>query len=475
MKFKTHTQVQKDLQAIADQVGAGKYEHTKNLYLEGVVVTDEGGNPLPTESLAYEVKIMPAVAGETDAAKPMAEPEKQAATEDGTAKSIRTTIRESIAMELKSWGEQSPARVTVSDPTGLRVNGRVKYLKSADSAYKFARIVLASQTNSAKAEPHKKWLVDNGVIAKGHMESVNTQGGFLVPTQFESELITLRETYGVFRQYARNRTMTSDTLRVPRRKSTLTAYAVGEASAITESQQVFEQITMVAKKFGVLTTLSNELSEDAMVNLGDDTANEIAYAFAQKEDECGFNGDGTGTLYQGIVGLKNALLNISGTLSNIKGIYDATSSGWSGVTLADFSNLMALLPAYADTANCRWYCSKNFFHGVMERLAYDAGGVTARELKDGVGEPRFMGYPVVFSQVLDRVSTAGSLPLFFGDLSMAAYFAERRGVEIATSDSALNSFEQDELAIRGLTRFDIVCPNVGDTTDAGPIVALYTT
>ena len=31
---------------------------------------------------------------------------------------------------------------------------------------------------------------------------------------------------------------------------------------------------------------------------------------------------------------------------------------------------------------------------------------------------------------------------------------------------------QDEVAVRGTERFDIKCANLGDATDAGPIVAL---
>jgi HK97 family phage major capsid protein len=464
--FRTFGQVQKDLQAIADQVGSKHFERSKALYLEGVVVTDETGNPLPPESLSYEVRIMPAVEQDAQGGMPQGEePAKQAETAE---KSMRTVIRETIATELKAWSGSQQPQVSVLD-SGFKVTGRVKHLKSAETAYKMGRFFAACM----KHQPSIEWAARNGYIGKGHTEGINSAGGFLVPEEFESELVSLRETYGVFRKYARTRTMTSDTLRIPRRKSTLTAYAVGEAAPGTESQQVFDQINLVAKKFMVLSTISNELNEDAFVNLGDDTASEIAYAFAKREDECGFIGDGTGTLYHGIIGLLKAFTDISGTIANIKGLHDATGNAWSGVLISDLSELMAKLPAYADTANTRWYCSKAFYHSVMEKLAYDAGGVTARELKDGVGQPTFMGYPVVFSQVLDRTSTQSSIPLYFGDLSLSSYFGDRRGMSMKFSDSALNAFEQDEIAVAGTSRFDIVNANVGDTTEAGPIVGLY--
>jgi HK97 family phage major capsid protein len=86
----------------------------------------------------------------------------------------------------------------------------------------------------------------------------------------------------------------------------------------------------------------------------------------------------------------------------------------------------------------------------------------------------FFGYPVEFTQAMPR-TTGAQISLLFGDLSMAAYFGDRRQTSIAFSDSALNAFEQDEIAVRGTERFDINVANVGDTTDAGPIVGLYTT
>jgi HK97 family phage major capsid protein len=458
MQFKKFEQVQKDLQSIADQVGETRFAQAKNLYLEGVIVTDAEGNPLAPENIAYEVKIMPA-AVETDAASTDEMPK-----EEEPAKALRETVKSAIAAELKAVNTMP--NVTSTDT--YKITGKAKFLASNDEAYRFGRFIMAARGHRKSAD----WCAANGLVTKGHTESVNSAGGFLVPDEFESSLISLRERYGVFRRNAKIVPMTSDTKRMPRRKSTLTAYAIGEAAPGTESEQVFDQVNLVAQKFMVLTTASNELNEDAIVNLGDDIANEIAYAFALKEDECGFTGTGTST-FGGIVGVEQALIDVDGTIANIKGLFDPTPTTWATLSLGDLNATMALLPAYADSPNCKWYCSKPFYHNVMERLAYAAGGVTAREVKDGVATPVFFGYPVEFVQVMDRTSTTSSIPVLFGDLGMAAYFGDRRQTSIAFSDSALNAFEQDEIAVRGTERFDIKVANVGDTVEAGPIVGLY--
>jgi HK97 family phage major capsid protein len=83
-------------------------------------------------------------------------------------------------------------------------------------------------------------------------------------------------------------------------------------------------------------------------------------------------------------------------------------------------------------------------------------------MKDGyAGQPTLFGYPVVFTQVMRSAYSANKIIALFGDLTLAASFGDRRQTEIQISDSALNAFEQDELAIRGTERFDI---NVHDTT-----------
>jgi HK97 family phage major capsid protein len=301
---------------------------------------------------------------------------------------------------------------------------------------------------------------------KGHIEGINSQGGFAVPEEFESELITLREQYGVFRRNARVVAMGSDTKRLPKRASTVTAYFVGEAQAITESQQVLDQVQLVAKKLGVLTTISSELNEDNVVGLGDDLAGEIAYAFALKEDDCGFNGDGTST-YGGIVGLANALTDATYQVS------DGSATTYASVTQAEISAALRKLPAWAaQRNNIKVFCSKNAYHGVFERLAMAAGGVTAAEMANGLANPRFFGYPVEFAQVIPVTESAGATFAYIGDLAQGCIFGDRRQQTVAFSDSALNAFEQDELAVRGTQRFDIVCANVGSSSAYGAMVKL---
>ena len=59
-------------------------------------------------------------------------------------------------------------------------------------------------------------------------ETTNSAGGFLVPDELVAELIFLRDQYGVVRRNADVRTMSSDTLWIPKNSASTTPYWVGD-------------------------------------------------------------------------------------------------------------------------------------------------------------------------------------------------------------------------------------------------------
>jgi HK97 family phage major capsid protein len=459
MRIVTLDQVQKDLQNLADQVGEKGFVNAKALYMEKVAVVDEDGTPLTADEI--EVVLMP---------KP-ADNQQDMMEEDEEEKAVEAAPAPKAAPAPRRKAASVAARMSAPAIARPKVWGSLKNFKSddrgdaVDKALRFGHWLLASKGNRKSLS----FCDRHGIEVKAHTEGVNSAGGFLVPDEFETELISLREQFGVFRREARVRPMSSDTLRVPRRSATLSASFVGEATAGTESTQTFESVLLVAKKAMVLTTVSNELNEDAFVNLADDVAGEIAYAFAKKEDECGFIGTGTST-YGGIQGVVDIIENGTTAVQ----YYDSTlSSSFADLSLDNIGAFMGLLPAYADTPNAKFYMHKAVWHGAFEAALTSAGGTSAREIKDGyAGQPTLFGYPVVFTQVMRSSYTANKIVALFGDLTLAASFGDRRQTTIQISDSALNAFEQDELAIRGTERFDINVHDAGDSSTTGPIVGL---
>lgn len=320
----------------------------------------------------------------------------------------------------------------------------------------------------------KAWCAENGIAIEreraAQSEGVNTAGGFLVPDEFLNTIIDLRETYGVFRRECRVVPMGRDTVMMPRRTGGLTAYFTGEAATITASTAGWDMVSLTSKKLAAYALFSSELAEDAVINLADVLAGEIAYAFAAKEDDCGWNGTGAGgATYGGIRGVLPSI--IDGT--HTAGAVDPASGvdTFAEVTAASLTSVMAALPQYAIERGASWYCSQAAWAAVFQRLVAAGGGNTIDSLTGRV-RPSYLGYPIVISQSLpSTLSTINNtVMLLFGNLGLAAMLGDRRGVTIAQSEHI--KFAEDQIAIRGTERFDINVHDLGDNTTAGPLVAL---
>lgn len=330
------------------------------------------------------------------------------------------------------------------------------------AAYKTGMWLKATMFGNEQAQ---QWCRENGVmLVRAQSEGVNSAGGFLVPEEMMNSIIVLRETYGVFRKNARIVPMGRDTLNWPRRTGGLTAYFVGENTAPTESQAAWDNVNLTAKKLATLTRFSTEVDQDAIISIGDWITSEIAYAFASKEDDCGFNGDGTST-YGGITGVTQKFLNATSPV----GLFTATGHAtFDVVTATDIESTRALLPFYA-LPNAKIYCSQYAFALLFERLVAAAGGNTIQTL-DGEVQYRYLGTPIVISQKMVGTSPTGKIGLFYGDLALAAAMGERRGITIMRSEHRY--MDQDQIGLLGTERFDINVHDIGDSTAAGPIVAM---
>jgi HK97 family phage major capsid protein len=348
-------------------------------------------------------------------------------------------------------------------PARARGGNRLTAFKGANAeadAYASGRFLMATIGNHS---PSQQWCREHGLVTNAMGENNDLLGGVLVIPQFETAIINLKESFGVFGQYVRNVPMTSDQWIGPRRLSGLTAYAVTEAQEITASDATMNQVSLTAKKWGTLTRISSELSEDAIIAVADFLANEIAYAHAVKEDQAGFLGDGT-TTHNGIMGLANALL--AGSISTAA----AGQITAAGLTIAVFQDAIAKIPQFPGIMP-RWYVHSAVYWNVMARLQLAAGGNNVTDLGNGP-VMQFMGYPVTFAQCLPATIAASTKFAYFGDLSMSATKGNRRGVTIAADSSRY--FEFDQTAIRSTLRYDIAVHERGTASVAGPVVQLAT-
>ena len=350
----------------------------------------------------------------------------------------------------------------------------------ARTAHRFGNFLNAALFNKDEA---REYCRENGIaIQRAQSESDNETGGFLVPTEFENVMIDLRLEYGVFRRNANVVPMAGLRKERPRRKGGLTAYPIGargENRRLTESKKNWDLVGLDAKKWGVLAKYEEELSDDSVIGMADDLASEIAYAFTQVEDECGFLGDGSST-YHGITGVIPKLTGLSGTVANIAGLQVASGNAWSEITKEDILAVVGKLPSFArKTGMVKWYCSNEFWATVLCRIALSLGGVAVAEIQKEIA-PSFLGKPVEIVEVMPHVEANSQVALLYGNLAQGAMFGDRKGVTVKMTDSNDTDFEEDLMAIKGTERFDINVHDVGNAhatasqRKAGPIVGLIT-
>ena len=161
----------------------------------------------------------------------------------------------------------------------------------------------------------------------------------------------------------------------------------------------------------------------------------------------------------------------SGTYVGAVTVATATHNLFTEIDASDIAKLMAALPQYAKR-NAKFYCSSVCEELVFNRLKASAGGNTVQTLQGTTGSS-YLGYPIVISQVLPAGAATDydALPMFyFGDLSRAASLGDRRQVRVFPSQHRY--MELDQIGILATERIDIVCHDLGDGTNAGPIVAL---
>jgi HK97 family phage major capsid protein len=316
----------------------------------------------------------------------------------------------------------------------------------------------------------RAWCVDHGIgLTKAASGSVNTVGGFLAPQDFDDAIINVRETFGAWRQGAENRPARSDGQVRPRRISGLTANFVPEGAPIPESSFQLDAVESAQKKFAILARASSELFEDSAADLGEFITSEIGYAFAAKEDDCGFNGDGT-----------SAFVGISGLATKLVGLKSSVAAGAAHNTFltldtTDIANLMAGVLATA-IPGAAWYTSATGYAQTICRLAAVSGGLVATMRPDGTIAANYLGFPVRFSGKLPDVSTSltSKAMLLFGNLAMSSVLVERQQQTILaiSRDRALDA---DQVLVRGVQRCDIINHTVGDANTRGPIAMLVGT
>lgn len=297
-------------------------------------------------------------------------------------------------------------------------------------------------------------------------ETTAADGGYLVPAPLANAIIVSREQIGAMRRLATIMPMSSATQTFTKQTGGTTVYYPGEEGAITASDLLFAQVSLSAKKRAILTYVSNELRDDAIVSVMDLVAQDMGHQFGLKEDQEGIAGDGTST-YGGVLGLRPANIAATASISTAATGHDT----WPEIDMADLMAAISLIPDKY-RINLSWLCSAAFKFQVFDRLALAAGGAAAADIVGGQPQERFIGYPIVISDRMPTTTAAATVCCLFGNFPRTVVLGDRNDIRFATSEHV--AFTTDQMAIRATTRYDIQVHEEGDTSAVGAVVSLKT-
>lgn len=241
-------------------------------------------------------------------------------------------------------------------------------------------------------------------------EGTDSEGGYLVPDEYERTLVEALEEENVFRQMAKVIRTSSGDRKIPVVATKGTASWIDEEGAYTESDDYFGQVSIGAYKVGTMIKVSEELLNDSVFDLESYIAKEFARRIGAKEEEAFFTGDGSGKPL---------------------GVLAATGGAETGVTAASSTAVTA------DELMDLFYSLKSPYRKKAVWVLNDSTIKAVRKLKDSTGQylwqpslvagtpDTLLGRPVKTSAYMPVIA-AGAKTIAFGDFSYY-WIADRQG------------------------------------------------
>ena len=247
-------------------------------------------------------------------------------------------------------------------------------------------------------------------VVNALQEGTDSEGGYLVPDEYERTLVEALEEENVFRQLAKVIRTSSGDRKIPVVATKGTASWIDEEGAYTESDDSFGQVSIGAYKVGTMIKVSEELLNDSVFDLESYIAKEFARRIGAKEEEAFFTGDGSGKPL---------------------GILAATGGAETGVTAASSTAVTA------DELMDLFYSLKSPYRKKAVWVLNDSTIKAVRKLKDSTGQylwqpslvagtpDTLLGRPVKTSAYMPVIA-AGAKAIAFGDFSYY-WIADRQG------------------------------------------------
>ena len=237
----------------------------------------------------------------------------------------------------------------------------------------------------------------------------DSEGGYLVPDEFEHTLVEALEEENFFRRIATVVQTSSGDRKIPVVATKGTASWIDEEGAYPESDDSFGQVSIGAYKVATMLKVSDELLNDSVFDLEAYISKEFGRRIGAKEEEAFFTGDGKG---------------------KPTGIFNAAGGASDGVTTAaaniTFDDVMDL-----------FYAVKSPYRKKAVWVLNDTTVKALRKLKDNngnyiwqpsvqAGQPDMILNRPYYTSAYVPEAAAGAKVMAFGDFSYY-WIADRQG------------------------------------------------
>lgn len=271
----------------------------------------------------------------------------------------------------------------------------------------------SAETQSIKATGYTKdfWQMMRGQgVVDALKEGADPDGGFLVPDEFENQLIQKLQEANVLRTISHVIQTNSGEHKIPVVASEGTDAWLDEEAAYTESNTQFSQVSLAAHKLGTLIKVSEELLNDSAFDLMTYLSGEFGRRLGNAEEQAFLTGTGT---------------------NQPTGILTDTNGASAGSTAAKTDTL-----TFDDLIDL-FYSLKAPYQQNAIFLMSDDTVKAIRKLKDKndqyvwqpsvqAGQPdRILNCPVYTSPYMPNLA-AGNKPVLFGDFNYY-WIADRQG------------------------------------------------
>jgi HK97 family phage major capsid protein len=261
---------------------------------------------------------------------------------------------------------------------------------------------------------------------------LNTSGGILVTPEVSNLFIDkARDRSELFRLGATMIEMGSEQTRLARLTSDVTTSVTGENEAIGFTDAAFDSVNLNSRKIAGICAISKELAADAQ-NAPDLIIDSITKSMAQSLDTLALSGSGTGDGWLGILNDPNV-----------------TETGSIGAI--DYDNLL-------DSLNL---LQENFAPGEFGMLASSDVWTALSKLKTAT-ELQYLTPPVAISDLLrGRTEKVVNTKAIVGQFDQVIFGMRNNGIQISLSDEAGDSFQKDQIFVKGTLRGDSNLMNAG--------------